>query len=88
MVSQSHYTGSHFNFAHNHGFNKFSYYRSVYRINIFIEFCEKAVFQLQVLSKVRVPTKLQVYFTNFFRAFSIGLILLAANVPSVTKTPN
>ncbi|XP_017784899.1 PREDICTED: mitochondrial inner membrane protein COX18 [Nicrophorus vespilloides] len=41
-----------------------------------------AIIEIQTLSKVNVPSKLQRYATNFFRGFSVLMIPIAASVPS------
>lgn len=53
--------------------------------NIYIKLKIKFVnFQMQTLCKVTVPSKLQVYLTNFFRLLSIFMVPIAASVPSVS----
>lgn len=41
-----------------------------------------AIIEIQVMSKVRPPTKLQKYVTNFFRILSVCMVPVAAFVPS------
>ncbi|KAJ8954075.1 hypothetical protein NQ318_004380 [Aromia moschata] len=41
-----------------------------------------AIIELQVLSKVNPPTKLQKYLTNFFRGLSVFMVPIGASVPS------
>ncbi|KAJ8979576.1 hypothetical protein NQ317_019151 [Molorchus minor] len=41
-----------------------------------------AIIELQVLSKINNPTKLQKIFTNVFRGFSVIMVPIATSVPS------
>lgn len=38
--------------------------------------------QIQVMTRTKTRSKVQTYATNFFRAFSIGMIPIAAGVPA------
>lgn len=44
-----------------------------------------AIIEIQTMMRIRETTKLQKYATNFFRFLSIGMIPIAAQVPSVRK---
>jgi len=41
-----------------------------------------AIIEIQVMSKVRPPSKLQKYATNFFRVLGVCMVPIAATVPS------
>lgn len=41
-----------------------------------------AIIEIQVMSKVNPPSRLQRYLTNFFRILSVGMVPIAATVPS------
>nr|XP_022920667.1 mitochondrial inner membrane protein COX18 [Onthophagus taurus] len=49
---------------------------------VFLGLINLTIIEIQALAKVNPPGKLQKIFTNFFRLVSIGMIPLAANVPS------
>lgn len=49
---------------------------------VFLGILNLAIIEIQAMSRVRPPTKLQKYATNFFRLLSVGMVPIAATVPS------
>nr|XP_024215608.1 cytochrome c oxidase assembly protein COX18, mitochondrial isoform X2 [Halyomorpha halys] len=50
---------------------------------LILGFSNLAIIEIQTMMRLREPTKLQRYATNFFRGFSVLLVPISATVPSV-----
>lgn len=53
-----------------------------YILPVMLGILNLAIIEIQVMSKVRPPSKLQKYTTNFFRILSVCMVPIAATVPS------